>query len=95
MNFVKLGKQYINLDAISSITPKNGLGYTAWIIGGSSIEISEEQMATINTVLNQKDAINEINAFASRKPSKEEILERIKNNHKRKTIHHKPQRSRP
>lgn len=95
MNFVKLGEQYINLDTISSITPKNGLGYIAWIIGGSSMEISEEQMATIKTVLKQKDAINEINAFASRNPSKEEILERIKNSYRRKTIHHKPQRNRP
>jgi hypothetical protein len=78
MNFVKLGEQYINLDTISSITPKNGLGYIAWIVGGSSMEISEEQMATIKTVLKQKDAINEINAFASRNPSKEEIFERLK-----------------
>ena len=95
MNFVKLGEQYINLDAISSITPKNGLGYTAWIIGGSSMEISEEQMANIKTVLKQKDAINEINDFALRNPSKEEIFERFKNYCSRKTIHHKPQRSRP
>lgn len=96
MNFVKLGEQYINLDAISSITPKNGLGYIAWIIGGSSMEISEEQMATIKTVLKQKDAINEINAFASRNPSKEEIFERLENYlYRRKTIHNKPQRSRP
>ena len=90
MNFVKLEEQYINLDTISSITPKNGLGYIAWFIGGSSMEISEEQMATIKTVLNQKDAINEINAFASRNPSKEEILERFENNYRRETIHHKP-----
>ena len=36
MNFIKLGKRYINLDAIATVAPrKKGLGYTANFIGGT------------------------------------------------------------
>ncbi|MBO7060144.1 MAG: hypothetical protein J6W54_03475 [Fibrobacter sp.] len=100
MNFVKLGKRYINLDAIAAVVPrKKGLGYTVTFVGGASMDICEMDMVDIRKALDMaattKVAIDEINAFASRNPSKEEILERFENNYRMKTIHHKPQRSRP
>lgn len=46
MNFIKLGKRYINIDAIAAVVPrKKGLGYTVSFIGGASMDICEMDMA--------------------------------------------------
>lgn len=52
MNFIKLGKRYINLDAITAVVPrKKGLGYTVNFIGGTQIDICEMDMADIRRIL--------------------------------------------
>lgn len=52
MNFIKLGKRYINLDAIAAVVPrKKGLGYTVNFIGGTQMDICEMDMANIRRVL--------------------------------------------
>ena len=52
MNFIKLGKRYINLDAIASVVPrKKGLGYTVNFIGGTQMDICEMDMADIRRTL--------------------------------------------
>ena len=52
MNFIKLGKRYINLDAIAAVVPrKKGLGYTVNFIGGTQMDICEMDMADIRRVL--------------------------------------------
>ena len=52
MNFIKLGKRYINLDGIAAVVPrKNGLGYTVNFIGGTQMDICEMDMADIRRVL--------------------------------------------
>lgn len=83
MHFIKLGKRYINLDAIAAIVPrKKGLGYTLTFVGGASMDICEMDMVDIRKALDMaattKAAINEINTIASYGPSPEEILEMIK-----------------
>ena len=52
MNFIKLGKRYINLDAIAAIVPRQkGLGYTVNFIGGTKMDICEMDMADIRRTL--------------------------------------------
>lgn len=52
MNFIKLGKRYINLDAIAAVVPrKKGLGYTVNFIGGTQMDICEMDMADIRRIL--------------------------------------------
>jgi hypothetical protein len=51
MNFIKLGKRYINLDAIGSFHAKKGLGYTVNFIGGTQMDICEMDMADIRRIL--------------------------------------------
>ena len=52
MNFIKLGKRYINLDAIAAVVPrKKGLGYTVKFIGGTQMDICEMDMADIRRIL--------------------------------------------
>lgn len=85
MNFIKLGKRYINLDAIAAIVPrKKGLGYTVSFIGGKDMDVCEMDMVDIKKALamaaTTKVAIDEINTIASYGPSPEEILEMIKGN---------------
>lgn len=48
MNFIKLGKRYINLNAIPR---KKGLGYTVNFIGGTQMDICEMDMADIRRIL--------------------------------------------
>ena len=85
MNFIKLGKRYINLDAIAAIVPrKKGLGYTVNFIGGTKMDICEMDMADIKKALDMaattRVAINEINAIASLDLSPKEISEMFKGN---------------
>lgn len=85
MNFIKLGKRYINLDAIAAVVPrKKGLGYTVTFVGGASMDICEMDMVDIRKALDMaattKVAINEINTIASYGPSPEEISEMFKGN---------------
>ena len=85
MNFIKLGKRYINLDAIAAVVPrKKGLGYTVSFIGGKDMDICEMDMVDIKKALDMaattKVAFDEINTIASYSPSPEEILETIKVN---------------
>ena len=52
MNFIKLGKRHINLDAIAAVVPrKKGLGYTVNFIGGTQMDICEMDMADIRRTL--------------------------------------------
>lgn len=52
MLFIKLGKRYINLDAIAAIVPrKKGLGYTVTFVGGASMDICEMDMVDIKKAL--------------------------------------------
>lgn len=52
MNFIKLGKRYINLDAIAAVVPrKKGLGYTVNFVGGTQMDICEMDMADIRRIL--------------------------------------------
>ena len=52
MNFIKLRKRYINLDAIAAVVPrKKGLGYTVSFIGGTQMDICEMDIADIRRVL--------------------------------------------
>ena len=83
MNFVKLGKRYINLDAIAAVVPhKKGLGYTVTFIGGKQMDICEMDMVDIKKALSMaattKVEIDEINTIASLGPSPEEVLEMLK-----------------
>lgn len=85
MNFIKLGKRYINLDAIAAVVPhKKGLGYTVTFIGGKQMDICEMDMVDIKKALSMaattQVAIDEINTIASYNPSPKEILEMIKYN---------------
>lgn len=66
MNFIKLGKRYINLDAIAAVVPRQkGLGYTVNFIGGTKMDICEMDMADIRRVLKmaiiERAAINQTN----------------------------------
>ena len=68
MNFIKLGKRYINLDAIAAVVPrKKGLGYTVNFIGGTQMDICEMDMADIRRALQiaqtELAAINEVNSM--------------------------------
>ena len=83
MNFIKLGKRYINLDAIATVVPrKKGLGYTVSFIGSKNMDICEMDMVDIKKALDMaattKVGIDEINTIASYSPSPEEIFEMIK-----------------
>lgn len=86
MNFIELGKRYINLDAIAAVVPrkKKGLGYTVSFIGGKNMDICEMDMVDFKKALDMaattEIAINEINTITSYGPSPEEILEMIKGN---------------
>ena len=85
MNFIKLGKRYINLDAIAAVVPrKKGLGYTVSFIGGVSMDICEMDMVDIRKALNMaattRVEINEINTIASLDLSPKEISEMFKGN---------------
>ena len=52
MNFIKLGKRHINLDAIAAVVPRQkGLGYTVNFIGGTKMDICEMDMADIRRTL--------------------------------------------
>ena len=81
MNFIKLGKRYINLDAIAAIVPrKKGLGYTVSFIGGESMNICEMDMADIRRALEvamiEKVAINEVNTIFN--SGREQYLDWVK-----------------
>ena len=83
MNFIKLGKRYINLDAIAAVVPhKKGLGYTVNFIGGTQMDICEMDMADIRRVLEMAStrevAINETNDLSEESLS--EIFESYHNN---------------
>ncbi len=85
MHFIKLGKRYINLDAIAAIVPrKKGLGYTVTFVGGASMDICEMDVVDIRKALDiaatTRAAIDKINTIASYGPSPEEILEMVKGN---------------
>ena len=85
MNFIKLGKRLINLDAIAAVVPrKKGFGYTVSFIGGKNMDICETDMVDIKKALDMaattKVAIDEINTIASYGPTPEEISEMIKIN---------------
>lgn len=85
MNFIKLGKRYINLDAIAAVVPrKKGLGYTVNFIGGTQMDICEMDMADIRRALDMatttRAAINEINTIASLDLPPKEISEMLKDN---------------
>ena len=85
MNFIKLGKRYINLEAIVAVVPrKKGLGYTITFVGGTQMDICEMDMADIRRVLEMaattRVAINEINTIASLDLHPKEILEIFKGN---------------
>ena len=52
MHFIKLGKRYINLDAIAAVVPrKKGLGYTVKFIGDTQMDICEMDMVDIKKKL--------------------------------------------
>ena len=53
MNFIKLGKKYVNLDNVAAILPKeNGLGYTINFIGHrATMDICEMDMVDIKKSL--------------------------------------------
>ena len=81
MNFIKLGKRYINLDAIAAIVPrKKGLGYTVSFIGGEAMDICEMDMADIRRTLEvamiEKVTINEVNTIFN--SSREQYLDWVK-----------------
>lgn len=83
MNFIKLGKRYINLDAIAAVVPhKKGLGYTVNFIGGTQMDICEMDMADIRRVLEiasaREVAINETNDLSEESLS--EMFESYHNN---------------
>lgn len=85
MHFIKLGKRYINLDAIAAIVPrKKGLGYTVTFVGSASMDICEMDMVDIKKALDMaattRAAINEINTIASLDLYPKEILEMFKGN---------------
>ena len=85
MNFIKLGKRHINLDAIAAVVPrKKGLGYTVSFIGGKNMDICEMDMVDIKKALamsaTTKVAINETNTIASLDLTPKEILEMLKGN---------------
>lgn len=84
MNFIKLGKRYINLDAIAAVVPrKKGLGYTVNFIGGTQMDICEMDMADIRRVLKiastRQVTINETNDL-----SEESLSEMFESYHKNK-----------
>lgn len=81
MHFIKLGKRYINLDAIAAIVPrKKGLGYTVSFIGGEAMDICEMDMADIRRSLEsdtiKKAAIDEANIIFN--SSREQYLDWVK-----------------
>ena len=85
MHFIKLGKRYINLDAIAAVVPcKKGLGYTVRFIGGEAIDICEMDMVDIRKALDMaattSAAINETNTIAGLDLPPKEILEIFKGN---------------
>lgn len=91
MNFIKLGKRYINLDSIAPIVPRQkGLGYTVNFIGGTQMDICEMDMADIRRVLEiastRQATINEINDLSEEKditgPALAELFE---NYHKQRS----------
>ena len=85
MNFIKLGKRYINLDTIAAVVPrKKGFGYTVNVIGGTQMDICEMDIVDIKKALDMaattRVAINEINTIASLSLPPKEILETFKGN---------------
>ncbi|MBO7325841.1 MAG: hypothetical protein J6U57_10525 [Bacteroidales bacterium] len=89
MNFIKLGKRYINLDAIAATVPrKKGLGYTVNFIGGTQMDICEMDMADFRRVLElastKQITINETNDLSEEKeilgPPLLEMFESYHNN---------------
>ncbi len=90
MNFIKLGKRYINLDAIAAVVPrKKGLGYTVNFIGGTQMDICEMDMADIRRILEMAStrelSINDetnalLEGLETSGPSLSEIFESYHNN---------------
>ena len=86
MNFIKLGKRYVNLDNVAAILPKEeGLGYTINFIGyQATMDICEMDMVDIRKALDMaattRVAINEINTLASLDLPPKEISEMFKGN---------------
>lgn len=81
MHFIKLGKRYINLDAVAAIVPhEKGLGYTVSSIGKGSLDICEMDAADIKRALEEatikKAAIDETNLIFN--SSREEALDWVK-----------------
>lgn len=91
MNFIKLGKRYINLDAIAAVVPrKKGLGYTVNFIGGTQMDICEMDMAEIRRVLEKASTkqatFNEINDLSEEKDiTGPELAEMFENYHKQRS----------
>ena len=93
MNFIKLGKRYINLDAIAAVVPrKKGLGYTVNFIGGTQMDICEMDMADIRRVLEMASTrqitINEIDTLLGEELSGPSLTEMFENYHKNKGATH-------
>lgn len=84
MHFIKLGKRYINLDAVAAIVPhEKGLGYTVSFIGNKgSMDICEMDAVDIKRALEaatiEKVAIDETNLIFN--SSREEVLDWVKRN---------------
>lgn len=61
MNFIKLGKKYINLDNVTIIEPKKDLGYIVNFVGQTHIrELSEVDMVDIRRELEKIKTLQEL-----------------------------------
>ena len=60
MHFIKLGKNYINLDNVTTIEPKSDLGYLVYFVGQThSRSICEMDMADIRRELEKVNLKND------------------------------------
>ena len=69
MNFIKLGKKYINLDNVTIIEPKKSLGYVVHFVGQTHFrDLSEADMADIRGELEKIEKLKNIDVITLKNP---------------------------
>lgn len=69
MNFIKLGKKYINLDNVTTIEQKKELGYVVHFVGQNYFrDISEADMVDIRRELEKIEKLKNIDVITLKTP---------------------------
>lgn len=71
MHFIKLGKNYINLDNVTTIEPKPDLGYVVYFVGQThSRSICEMDMADIRREFEKIKKLQDLDKIVINDPEK-------------------------